>query len=126
VKSIHDMARTLDLLAPQRGEPDFEEFRSELLTRMAILLGEDCPADEVRDAFTGEALDAIEQADVDEEIIYRQSRCPDCGAVIETRSYDTDDGRIFGAVPGRLTVHVRTAALDGTVTCSERAKDSQS
>lgn|GEM_PF-6445622 len=49
MKSIHDMARTLDLLAPQRGEPDFEEFRSELLTRMAILLGEDCPADEVRD-----------------------------------------------------------------------------
>jgi len=60
---------------------------------------------------------------VDEEKIYRASKCPYCGAVIETRSYDLDDGeRVYGAIPGRRTVHRTVQRLDGSSVCTEEEK----
>jgi hypothetical protein len=57
------------------------------------------------------------------EKTYRQGRCPHCGATIEMRSYDLDDGEtVFGAIPGRKTVHRTTIKLDGTSVCEEVAK----
>ena len=57
-----------------------------------------------------------------EEKTYRRSTCPHCGTSIETRSYETPDGVVFGAVPGRATVHTSRHLADGTVQCSEEPK----
>ena len=60
---------------------------------------------------------------MDEEKIYRKSACPHCGATIETRSYDLDGGeRVFGALPGRPTVHTTTYKVDGSFECREEPK----
>jgi hypothetical protein len=59
---------------------------------------------------------------VDEEKVYRRSACPHCGAAIETRSYDTETGRVFGAVPGRKTTHVTAHKPDGSTECREESK----